>query len=138
MQIDYRPGRDGIDFDQILDLYAASTLGERRPLAERARMQAMWHNANLIITAWDGPLLVGLSRSLTDTVYCTYLSDLAVRASHQRLGIGRELVRHTRAAAPLATIILLAAPKAIDYYPRLGFARHESAWILAPDQPLLP
>lgn len=138
MQIDYRSGRDGIDFDQVLDLYAASTLGERRPLADPARMQAMWHNANLIITAWDGPLLVGLSRSLTDSVYCTYLSDLAVRDSHQRLGIGRELVRYTRAAAPLATIILLAAPKAVDYYPRLGFARHESAWILAPSQTLLP
>jgi predicted N-acetyltransferase YhbS len=138
MPIHYRPGRDGIDFDQVLDLYAASTLGERRPLADRARMEAMWQNANLILTAWDGPLLVGLSRALTDTVYCTYLSDLAVRASHQRLGIGRELISHTRDAAPQATIILLAAPKAVDYYPRLGFTRHESAWILAPSQTLLP
>jgi GNAT superfamily N-acetyltransferase len=138
MPIHYRHGIENIHFDDVLDLYAASTLGERRPLHDRERMLAMWRNANLIITAWDGPLLVGLARSLTDSAYCTYLSDLAVRASHQRQGIGRELVRLTREAAPSATLILLAAPKAIGYYPRLGFARHESAWILAPNQPLQP
>ncbi|MBE7541024.1 MAG: GNAT family N-acetyltransferase [Bryobacteraceae bacterium] len=136
MPILYRHGIQNIDFNDVLDLYAASTLGERRPLHDRERMLAMWRNANLVITAWDGPLLVGLARSLTDTDYCTYLSDLAVRASHQRQGIGRELVRHTREAAPTATLILLSAPKAVDYYPRLGFTRHESAWTLSPSQPL--
>jgi len=136
MPIDYRFGREQVEFREVLDLYAASTLGERRPIDDPARMEAMWQNANLIVTAWDGPLLVGLARSLTDGVYCTYLSDLAVRVSHQRGGIGRELISRTRAAAPQATIILLAAPKAVDYYPRLGFTRHESAWILRPADPL--
>lgn len=120
-----------------MDLYHASTLGERRPAGDRARMETMWRNANLVVTAWDRGQLVGLSRSLTDGVYCTYLSDLAVRASHQRQGIGRELIVHTRAAAPEAAIILLAAPKAVDYYPRLGFTRHESAWVLKPDEPIV-
>lgn len=132
MSVEYRLGRERISFGDVLDLYNASTLGERRPVGDRPRMEAIWANANLIVTAWEGQLLVGLARSLTDTVYCTYLSDLAVRVSHQRQGIGRELIVRTRAAAPEATLILLAAPKAVDYYPRLGFTRHESAWILKP------
>ena len=65
-----------------------------------------------------------------------YAADLAVRRSRQRQGIGRELIEHTRAAAPRATVILLAAPAAADYYPRLGFALHDSAWILRADEPL--
>jgi predicted N-acetyltransferase YhbS len=127
--ITYRVGND-LDLDQVIDLYRASTLGERRPIEERDRMEAMLRNANLVVTAWDGSLLVGISRSLTDYAYVTYLSDLAVRVSHQRAGIGRELMRVTREQAPRAYIVLLAAPKAVDYYPRVGFTRHESAWML--------
>jgi predicted N-acetyltransferase YhbS len=73
---------------------------------------------------------------LSDFVYATYLSDLAVRQSHQRLGIGKELVRRTQAAAPLAQIILLAAPAAEQYYPRIGFTHHPQAWVLKAGEPI--
>lgn len=135
--IEYRTGND-LDLDEVIELYKASTLGERRPIDDRERMSAMLWNANLVITAWDGPLMVGISRSVSDFSYCTYLSDLAVRFSHQRMGIGRELIRLTREqSGPQTTIILLAAPKAVDYYPRIGFTRHESAWWLRPGQELI-
>lgn len=133
--ITYRTGND-LDLDAVIELYRASTLGERRPLADRERMAAMLRNANLVVTAWEGELLVGIARSLSDFAFCTYLSDLAVRASHQRQGIGRELICRTREAGGQATLILLAAPKAVDYYPRLGFAAHPSAWWLRYDAPL--
>ncbi len=127
--IEYRVG-NSLDLDEVIDLYRASTLGERRPVNDRERMGAMLRNANLVITAWDGARLVGISRSMTDFVYATYLSDLAVRLSHQRRGIGKELIRATQRECPKATIILLAAPKAVEYYPHIGFTRHDSAWLL--------
>jgi predicted N-acetyltransferase YhbS len=100
---------------------------------DRERMGKMLANANLVITAWDGDLLVGISRSVTDFVYTTYLSDLAVRLSHQRHGIGRELIRRTQdACTPETRLVLLAAPKAVTYYPRVGFERHEQCWQLVP------
>jgi len=132
-EIHYRTGND-LDLGQVVDLYVASTLGERRPVGDRARMGEMLANANLVITAWDGDLLVGISRSITDWAYATYLSDLAVRESHQRQGIGKELMRRTQAAAPRANLILLAAPKAVDYYPHVGFNRHPSAWWIKPGE----
>ena len=125
----YRTGND-LDLDQVIELYVASTLGERRPVGDRERMGKMLANANLVITAWDGDVLVGIARSVTDGVYCTYLSDLAVRETHQKQGIGKELMRRTQEAAPQASLILLAAPKAVEYYPKVGFTRHESAWWL--------
>lgn len=131
--ITYRSGND-IDLDEMIELYVGSTLGERRPVGERVRMARMLEEADLVITAWDGNLMVGISRSVTDWVYCTYLSDLAVRAEYQGQGIGKELVRQTRDATPEATVILLAAPKAVDYYPKIGMTRHESAWILRPGE----
>ncbi len=133
--ITYRTGNE-LDLDAVIELYRASTLGERRPVDDRERMQHMLANANLVVTAWDGELLVGIARSVSDFSYATYLSDLAVRLSHQRRGIGREMIRRTRLLGGQATLILLSAPKAVEYYPRLGMRLHPSAWTLAPDEPL--
>jgi GNAT superfamily N-acetyltransferase len=128
--IDYRYGND-LDLDQVIELYRDSTLGERRPIDDPEIARAMLEHANLVVTAWDEGRLVGLSRTLTDFLYVGYLSDLAVSLSHQRLGIGTELIARTRARmGPRSMLVLLAAPKAVGYYPKLGFARHDSAWLL--------
>jgi predicted N-acetyltransferase YhbS len=75
--------------------------------------------------------LVGISRAITDFSYCAYLSDLAVDASYQRRGIGKELIRLTHEAAGLNTmLILLAAPAAREYYPRVGMSSHDSCWVI--------
>ena len=133
--IAYRTGNN-LDLDAVIELYRASTLGERRPVDDRDRMGRMLQNANLVITAWDGDLLVGIARSVSDFCYATYLSDLAVRHSHQKQGIGRELIRETQAAGGQALLILLSAPKAMEYYPHIGLTQHPSAWTLRPDQKL--
>ena len=132
----YKTGNE-LDLDEVIELYVASTLGERRPVGDREQMSSMLRNANLVITAWDGDLLVGISRSISDFSYITYLSDLAVRASHQKQGIGKELMRRTQGAGgPKATLLLLSAPAAVDYYPHVGFTHHPQAWLLRPGDAL--
>lgn len=125
---------DHLDLDAALDLYRASTLGALRPIDDRERIRTMLESANLTITAWQGELLVGISRCITDWVWLTYLADLAVRVSHQRQGIGKELMRRTQAAAPQARLLLLAAPAAREYYPHVGFQHMPHAWWLQPDE----
>jgi len=128
--ITYRIGSD-LDLGAVIDVYVDSSLGERRPVNDPERMSRMLREANLIITAWDGDVLVGIARSLTDWVFVTYLSDLAVKKKYQRLGIGRELIQRTRAACdPKATLLLLAAPAAENYYPHIGFQHHPQAWMI--------
>lgn len=130
--LQYRLGND-LELDQVIELYHQSTLGERRPVEDRACMAEMLERANLVVTAWDRNRLVGISRSLTDFCYVAYLADLAVHHDYQRSGIGKALVEHTRAAlGPKALIVLLAAPAAVDYYPHIGFQHHPQAWILHP------
>jgi ribosomal protein S18 acetylase RimI-like enzyme len=126
--LDYRIGND-LDLDVVIGLYRASTLGERRPVDDRARMRAMLDHANLVVTAWDGERLVGIARSLSDFSFCTYLSDLAVDLAYQRRGIGKELMRRTQEAGGPATVYLFAAPSATEYYPHVGFAAG-SGWVL--------
>jgi GNAT superfamily N-acetyltransferase len=108
--IEYRSGNH-LDLDAVIEVYRACSLGARRPVDDRERMRDMLANADITITAWDGPLMVGISRSISDFRYATYLSDLAVRESHQRFGIGKELIRRTQAEAPQARIILLCGAR---------------------------
>jgi ribosomal protein S18 acetylase RimI-like enzyme len=129
MSIQYDSTRK-ISKAEFVDLLKRSTLAERRPVDNSKCVKAMLDHADLICTAWDGPKLVGVARSLTDFEYCCYLSDLAVDVAYQRLGIGKELIRFTRSKLGKgAMIILLSAPKAEAYYPHIGF-EPRSGWLL--------
>lgn len=121
-----------VDVNEVVAVYRSSGLGERRPIADAERMAAMVRNANLILTCRVGGELVGIARSISDFSYVTYLSDIAVSRAHQRSGVGRALIDATRKEAPQAKIVLLSAPAATDYYPHIGFTRHNSAWTLNP------
>lgn len=134
--ITYRTGND-LDVDEVIALYKASTLGERRPLADREKFTLMLRHANLVISAWDDQQLVGIARSFSDFSFVTYLSCLVVRDTHQRHGIGKELMRRTQLAAGMdVRIVLLSAPQAVEYYPHAGFTQHTSAWTLGPNESL--
>jgi len=132
--IEYRVGNQ-LNLEQVIELYRASTLGARRPIDDTERMKQMLERANLVVTAWDGPKLVGIARSLSDFAYCTYLSDLAVRLEYQRSGIGKELMRRTQELGGRATLYLFAAPAAVDYYPHVGMEAG-SGWMLKYGQKL--
>jgi len=132
--IQYRIGGD-LELEQVLELYRASTLGERRPVNDPERFTGMLKHANLTITAWDDEQMVGISRSLTDFHYITYLADLAVRVSHQKRGIGKELMRLTQIhGGPPTTLLLLAASASEKYYPHVGFTHAPNAWLLRAEE----
>jgi GNAT superfamily N-acetyltransferase len=116
--------------DEFIDVLRRSGLAERRPVDDRARIAAMLAHANLVVTARANGLLVGVSRALADFAYCCYVSDLAVDRALQRQGIGRALLERTRAeAGPGSMLLLLSAPAAMAYYPRIGMETAENAFI---------
>lgn len=111
-----------LDPNEFIDVLKRSTLGERRPVKDLNRIKQMCDNTNLIITARMDDKLIGIARSVTDFAYCTYLSDLAVDENYQKKGIGKKLIEETKKQTPLATLILLSAPAAVDYYPKIGMS----------------
>ena len=117
------------EVEQIIDVYNSS--GINRPTMDKNRIEKMFSNSNLIITAWDKENLVGISRSLTDFCYCCYLSDLAVKKEYQTSGIGKKLIELTRNSIGKQTaLILLSSPTAMDYYPKVGFLKIDNGFII--------
>lgn len=130
MTIEYRTDA-ALQVDQVIALYKSSTLGARRPVDKPDVFQGMIANANIVITAWDKEKLVGIARALSDLVYVTYLADLVVHENYQQQGIGKQLIDLTQAqAAPDCMLVLLSAPQANDFYPKLGFTHNPRAWML--------
>jgi GNAT superfamily N-acetyltransferase len=119
-----------LDPSEFIDVLNRSTLGERRPVDDFSRIAEMCKNANLIVTARLDGKLIGIARSITDFSYCTYLSDLAVDKDFQKKGIGKRLIEETKKLAPQAKIILLSAPAAIGYYPKIGMKKSDYCFIL--------
>jgi GNAT superfamily N-acetyltransferase len=120
-----------ISVEQAVELYKRSTLAERRPVTRPDIFAGMIQNASLTVTAWDQDRLVGIARTLTDFTYVAYLADLAVDAEYQKQGIGKRLIAETRQRLGAeCMIVLLAAPGANEYYPKLGFEHNPRAWML--------
>lgn len=122
---------ESLTVEEFRDLLVRSTLAERRPVDDRECLAGMLRHADILATCRVEGRLVGVARSVTDFSFCCYLSDLAVDATHQRQGIGRALIAHTRSLlGPRCKLILLAAPAAETYYPHLGFTHHPQAWLM--------
>lgn len=115
--------------EMIVELYNNS--GLPRPTDDIHRIQKMIENSNLIATAWDGELLVGVARSITDWVWSCYLADLSVRSDYKKSGIGRKLIELTKeSVGKQSMVLLLSVPTALEYYPKVGFEKQESSFIM--------
>jgi len=116
--------------DQVIALYNKAALP--RPTNDPERIQKMYENSNLVVTAWDNELLVGVSRSITDWVWSCYLADLAVDPGYQKEGIGRKLIALTKEKlGEQSMILLLSVPTAMTYYPKVGFAKEDRAFMIS-------
>lgn len=122
---------------QFIDILKRSTLSKRRPIDDLECIEGMLKHADIIMAAMHNDKIVGVARCVTDFNYCCYLSDLCVDQEYQQHGIGKRLIEKTQEMlGAKCKIILLSAPTATQYYPKIGFTQHNSAWTLAADAKL--
>ena len=126
MEITYQTEPD-LSIAEFRDVLERS---ERRPIDQPERLEKMCRNADIMLTARFEGKLVGISRSLSDFSWATYLSDLAVDVEFQHLGIGKRLIAETKKIVPDGKLILLAAPTARGYYPKIGMTQFEYSFYI--------
>jgi ribosomal protein S18 acetylase RimI-like enzyme len=136
MPINYQVN-PSISVHDFIDILHKSTLGLRRPLSDLEAMESMLAHANYYIGAYENGNLVGLARAMTDFVYTTYLADLAVDKKYQHQGIGKKLIRMLKTNIPKAKLILLAAPAAEAYYPKIGMQKHPHCYFIDQEREII-
>ncbi|MGE5175892.1 MAG: GNAT family N-acetyltransferase [Hyphomicrobiales bacterium] len=114
--------RTRIDVPRILDLYAEAWWAKGRVRSDVVR--ALEHSRP-VVTAWEGDLLVGFTRVISDLTFRATIWDVIVRPSHRGRGIGGDLVRYVLEHPDLESVtqfFLLTADQH-RFYERLGFTR---------------
>ena len=90
----------------------------------------MLRHANLVVTAWDGDLLVGMAHAQR---FCLRrLSRRLASRAHQRQGMAPPSSKTREQMGSRSMLVLLSAPRAVAYYPKMGFTRHEAPGFCAP------
>ena len=109
-----------IDLPQLVSLYEATRWARGRVLTD---VQRAIDHSHPVITAWDGPELVGFTRVISDLTYRATIWDVIVRPSHRGRGIGSALVRNVLEHPDLrrVTQFLLLTLDRHAFYERLGF-----------------
>lgn len=128
LEIEYRTNAP-LSIEEIIRVYDSS--GLKRPTKDVERIRQMFDNSNFVMTAWLGERVIGISRALTDFSFCCYLSDLAVEKEYQKQGVGKELIRRTKEElGDEVMVLLLSAPAAMEYYPKIGMETVQNGFII--------
>lgn len=112
------PGR--VDVHQLLDLYRITYWAADRTIEQVRRAVA---HSRPVISAWDGSRMVGFARVISDLTYRATIWDVIVADSHQKLGIGREMMRRVLEHHDLesVTMFVLLTKDRHRFYQHLGF-----------------
>ncbi|RMH05564.1 MAG: N-acetyltransferase [Nitrospirae bacterium] len=117
---------DHKEFDPglLLPLFAQAPWAQGRTAADTRLMLA---HTDLIITAWDGPRLVGCGRVLTDYVYRASIWDVIVDVAYQGRDIGTQIIQHILGHPSLHRVELfwLCTRDKQAFYETLGFSAKE-------------
>ena len=116
---------DRYDFDaaQLIHLYRQAPWAKHRALEQA---QAMLAKTDVVISAWDGPRLVGFGRVLTDYVFRASIWDVIVDRDYQGRKIGTEIVRRILDHPTLQQVELFwLCTRMPGFYERLGFSAKE-------------
>ena len=118
--------------EDYVAVLSATTMRDKRPLANAKGLGAMLAGANLIVTAREHGVILGLARCISDGAWVAYCAELAVKEGAQGRGIGREILNTCYAIlGPGMGLVLAAEPEAVAFYERTGMERLDAAFFHA-------
>lgn len=86
-----------------------------------SRLEKMVRNSQIVITAWDGDLMVGFARCVTDHVFNGQINNVVVDSRYRGKCIGKELITRIINTNRQVTYVLRGDPENEDFYKSLGF-----------------
>ena len=117
--------------EDLRRLFAATGL-IRRARDSHELTERMVAGATETASLWDGNLLVGFGRIISDEATNGYISTVAVAPRWQNRGAGRRLMGALMAGRDGLKLTLDMRLGAEGFYERLGFARSQSVMVRRP------
>ena len=86
-------------------------------------------HSTAVFSAWEGEVLIGCVRVLSDRSFRSFVYDLAVLPEYQGQGIGRNLIQLCMNEFPDSQWILETIPERVGFYEKMGFTEDHALWM---------
>src|SRR6266480_3965333 len=107
-----------LDPAKLVRLYQQAPWAKGRTLGDA---REMLRHTDVTVTAWDGDLLIGFGRVLTDYVYRATIWDVIVDKAYQGQGIGADIVQRILNHPRLKNVELFwLCTRIPDFYDNFG------------------
>jgi ribosomal protein S18 acetylase RimI-like enzyme len=91
---------------------------------EPDKLRRAAENSHTICSAWDGDVIVGFGRSISDGEYQSAIYDVVVLPEYQRQGVGKAIMTVLLDRLPGGTNVLIyVVPGKEGFYRKLRFAK---------------
>ena len=112
-----------LEASQLLRLFHQAPWAKDRTLDDA---KEMLRHTDVALCAWDGDLLVGFGRVLTDFVYRATIWDVIVDKAYQGQGVGTDVVQRILNHPRLKKVELFwLCTRMPGFYEKLGFSSKE-------------
>ena len=131
----YKLGVEEIDWCGLFRLYEETGLLKRFiESKELDKIQSAFQKSYKVVTAWNGSALVGSCRMLSDGISNGMVFDVGVLPNYQKKGIGKGLLNLLLEGEEHMVIHLTSTFGNEDFYKKLGFKKHKTAYAKYPFQ----
>jgi len=127
--ISYKLGLEYINWSELFDLYKKVEMLKRFiENREFDKIQSAFQKSYKVVTACDGERLIGSCRMLSDGICYGAVFDVAVLPEYQKKGVGKGLMNLLLKEEELMTIHLTSTFGNEEFYKKLGFKKHKTAY----------
>ena len=79
-----------VDIKRLIVMF--NEVGWSDKTKDASRLKDMIMNSQIVVTAWDGDIMVGFARCVTDHVFNGQINNVVVDSGYRGKGIGKELI----------------------------------------------
>lgn len=129
MNITLRFGAEDVDWQEVCRIFELAPLGRRDP----AKLARAAEHSHLVCSTYDGSIIVGFARAISDGEYYSAIYDVVVLPEYQKKGAGRAMMEALLERLPIGSVLIYVVPGNEGFYQKLGFGKLKTGMGYFPD-----
>lgn len=131
-KINFREGYSSEWILQILEIHNKTEM--KRSEDKKQLISDAFSSSFAVITAWVDHRLIGCGRMISDGQMYSSIFDVVIDPDFQKQGIGLGIMKRLVEKAPHTCIHLTSTFGNEEFYKKLGFKKHKTAFALYPER----
>lgn len=121
--------KDGIN-DNLLEIFFSEINKTTMKRPDFAKFKKAYESRPIVLSLWDDSQLIGFGSMLTDWTMNSIIYDVVVLEKFQKHGFGKKIMTELMNKAPGTRFFLTSTFGNEDFYKKLGFRKHKTAFAL--------